>query len=110
MEDVETALEAMRLSRFQNWEDPASFNGGILDPRTMQPDVAASFTEMKHALADAITRLPENERVVVTLYHLEDMRLKEIGNVLGLSESRISRILAKAEQRLRIYIGPDNSL
>jgi RNA polymerase sigma factor for flagellar operon FliA len=35
------------------------------------------------------------------MYHLDDMRLKEIGEVLNLSESRVSRILARAEQRLR---------
>jgi RNA polymerase sigma factor for flagellar operon FliA len=59
---------------------------------------------MKEVLADAITRLPEQERLVVALYYHEDLRLKEIGIVLKLSESRVSRILAKAEFRLKQYV------
>ena len=48
--------------------------------------------------------LPENERLAVTLYYLEELTMKEIGKVLGLSESRISRIVALAEYRLRTII------
>ena len=55
-------------------------------------------------LADAIEQLPEQERIVITLYYLEDLRLKEIGEVIDLSESRVSRILAKAEFRLQQFI------
>ena len=59
---------------------------------------------MKLVLADGITELPEKERLVITLYYMEDLRLKEIGKVLGLSESRVSRILSKAEFRLGEYV------
>ena len=52
-------------------------------------------------LADAIEGLPRTDRLVISMYHLDDMRLKEIGEVMSLSESRVSRILARAEQRLR---------
>ena len=56
------------------------------------------------ALADAIEKLPEKERIVITLYYLKDLRLKEIGKVINLSESRVSRILAKAEFRLKQFM------
>jgi RNA polymerase sigma factor for flagellar operon FliA len=52
------------------------------------------------AITKALTQLPEKERLVVTLYYMEGLRLREIGEVLELSESRISRLLSKAEFRL----------
>ena len=55
-------------------------------------------------VADCIEKLPERERNVIIMYHLEGMRLKEIGLVLGVSESRLSRILAKSEFRLKQYV------
>lgn len=60
--------------------------------------------EQKQLLADAIAALPERERLVVTLYYTEDLRLKEIGQVLKLSESRVSRLLASAQHQLREYV------
>lgn len=60
--------------------------------------------EQKQLLADAILALTERERLVVTLYYKEDLRLKEIGQVLNLSESRVSRILASAQLHLRQYV------
>lgn len=60
--------------------------------------------EQKQLLADAIAALPERERLVVTLYYMEDLRLKEIGQVLNLSESRVSRLLASAQLQLREYV------
>ena len=49
--------------------------------------------ELRQLLASGVTALPERQRLVVTLYYLEDLRLKEIGEVLNLSESRVSRLL-----------------
>ena len=49
-------------------------------------------------LVEAITQLPESERLSITLYYMEELRLKEIGQVLNLSESRVSRLLKSAEQ------------
>jgi len=52
-------------------------------------------------LAKAIGELPEVERNVVVLYHYESLFLKEIGGILGVSESRVSQILTRATARLR---------
>lgn len=56
---------------------------------------------MKRALAEAIMQLPERERLVLALYYDEELNLKEIGQVLGVSESRVSQIHSQAALRLR---------
>lgn len=104
VEEIEVAIEAMRLSRVQTWGDDVSFYSGIPDRNGVSPSAGVSNQEMKELLAEAIVQLPEKERLVVTLYHLEDLRLKEIGEVIDLSESRVSRILSKAEFRLGQYM------
>ena len=57
--------------------------------------------EMKQRLADAITDLPEKERMVLTLYYYEELTMKEIGLTLGVVESRVSQIHSSAVVRLR---------
>jgi len=52
-------------------------------------------------LSDAINRLPERERLVVTLYYYEGLTLAEIGDVLGVTESRICQIHTKSVMSLR---------
>ena len=56
---------------------------------------------MKEMLADAISRLPEREKLVVTLYYYEELTLREIGEVLGVTESRVSQLHTKAILRLK---------
>ncbi|HHH40205.1 MAG TPA: RNA polymerase sigma factor FliA [Sedimenticola sp.] len=55
----------------------------------------------KRALADAISSLPERERLVIALYYDEELNLREIGKVLGVSESRVCQIHSQATLRLR---------
>jgi len=57
--------------------------------------------ELKEALARAIEQLPEKERLVITLYHLEELTMKETGKVLNITESRVSQIHSQAILRLR---------
>lgn len=56
---------------------------------------------LKQALAQAIAQLPERERMVLALYYDQELNLKEIGLVLGVSESRVSQIHSQAAARLR---------
>jgi RNA polymerase sigma factor for flagellar operon FliA len=60
--------------------------------------------EMRQALAQAITRLPDRERLVVTLYYYEELTLREIGEVLSVTESRVSQLHTKAILRLRVRL------
>jgi RNA polymerase sigma factor for flagellar operon FliA len=53
------------------------------------------------SLADAIKVLPEREQLVLALYYDEELNLKEIGAILGVSESRVSQIHSQAALRLR---------
>ena len=58
-------------------------------------------TDLKDRVADAISRLPEREKLVVALYYYENLTLREIGEVLGVTESRVSQLHTKAVLRLR---------
>lgn len=57
--------------------------------------------EFREALTQAITQLPEREQQVMSMYYEQDMNLKEIGMVLGVTESRISQLHSQAVSRLR---------
>jgi RNA polymerase sigma factor FliA len=57
--------------------------------------------EMKERLGDAIQKLPDRERLVMTLYYYEEMTMREIGLVLGVVESRVSQVHASAVIHLR---------
>ena len=61
--------------------------------------------ELKEIVADGIKALPEKEQMVVSLYYYNGLTLREIGEVIGLTESRISQIHTKAIIRLRIRLG-----
>ncbi|HHJ37883.1 MAG: RNA polymerase sigma factor FliA [Methylothermaceae bacteria B42] len=65
------------------------------------PIDSLSKDNFKAALADAIAGLPERERLVISFYYEEEMNLREIGEVLGVSESRVSQINSQAMLRLR---------
>jgi RNA polymerase sigma factor for flagellar operon FliA len=73
----------------------------VEDPSSVNPLKELGFEEIKEILKGAIADLPENERLVVALYHYEELTLKEIGVVLNLTESRVSQIHTKAMIKLR---------
>jgi RNA polymerase sigma factor for flagellar operon FliA len=73
----------------------------IEDTEAPDPQATLSHTEMREAIADAIARLPEREKLVVTLYYYEELTLREIGEVLGVTESRVSQLHTKAILRLK---------
>ena len=73
----------------------------IEDTDAPDPQRSLSQTEMREAIADAIARLPEREKLVVTLYYYEELTLREIGEVLGVTESRVSQLHTKAILRLK---------
>jgi RNA polymerase sigma factor for flagellar operon FliA len=56
---------------------------------------------MKHLLAQAIGELPEKEQRLLSLYYYEELTMKEVGEVLGIGESRVSQIHSLAMVRLR---------
>ncbi|MSO95376.1 MAG: RNA polymerase sigma factor WhiG [Thermoleophilia bacterium] len=76
----------------------------IEDEDAPDPAFALEQSEMNEALGDAIAGLPEREKLVVTLYYYEELTLREIGEVLGVTESRVSQLHTKAVLRLKAYL------
>jgi RNA polymerase sigma factor FliA len=73
----------------------------IQDPAAVDPHAEAEASALKDRLADAIESLPERERLVIALYYYENLTLREIGEVLGVTESRVSQLHTKAVLGLR---------
>jgi RNA polymerase sigma factor for flagellar operon FliA len=71
---------------------------------SLDPGDGADDRESLQRLTKAIASLPETERHVVVLYYHEQLFLKEIGTILGVTESRISQILTRATERLRLKL------
>ncbi len=68
---------------------------------SMQPEVMVEEAEFMEAVVAAIDELPEREKLVMSLYYVEELNLKEIGEVLSVSESRVSQILSTVVKKLR---------
>jgi RNA polymerase sigma factor for flagellar operon FliA len=73
----------------------------VEDIHSENPFATLKLHEMKRTVADTIGTLPEKERLVVSLYYYEDLNMKEIGGILGITESRVCQIHTKAMLRLR---------
>ena len=80
----------------------------LLDPKSDDPVGSAEFEEMKVLLVEAISALPKQEKTVITLYYAEELLLREIAEVLDVTESRVSQIHSRAIYRLnRSMLGTD---
>jgi RNA polymerase sigma factor FliA len=87
--------------------DQVSLLDTLQDPDAPDPAHVVDATDMKDRVADAISRLPEREKLVVALYYYENLTLREIGEVLGVTESRVSQLHTKAVLRLRSRLQGD---
>lgn len=73
----------------------------IEDKQSKDPAAVVDVNEIKERLAQAISNLPEREKIVIALYYYEGLTLREIGDVLGVTESRVSQLHTKAILRLK---------
>ena len=87
--------------------DQVSLLDTIPDPHAADPSRELDLTDMKDSLADAIAKLPEREKLVIALYYYENLTLREIGEVLGVTESRVSQLHTKAVLRLKSKLQGD---
>jgi RNA polymerase sigma factor for flagellar operon FliA len=78
----------------------------VLDDPARTPLALYEGNEVRDRLASAVDRLPERERQIVALYYVEELTMKEIGAVLGVTESRVSQIHTQAVIRLRAALAP----
>ena len=73
----------------------------MADDMHRQPQAIVEHAEFMDAVTGAIENLPEREQLVMQLYYVEELNLKEIGEVLEVSESRVSQILSATVKKLR---------
>jgi RNA polymerase sigma factor for flagellar operon FliA len=84
--------------------DQVSLLDTIEDTEGPDPQTELAQTELREALGESIARLPEREKLVITLYYYEELTLREIGEVLGVTESRVSQLHTKAILRLKAHL------
>jgi len=98
------------VSLNDSWEDDegssVSLQDMVPDKNAVNPQDQMQSRELIEALGQSIDILPEKERLVITLYYYEELNLKEIGAVLGLTESRASQLHSQAIVRLRSKMKP----
>ncbi|MBK8099273.1 MAG: FliA/WhiG family RNA polymerase sigma factor [Planctomycetes bacterium] len=113
-QELDDDLQALHTSRTLSLDDSGSSDddgptslAGQVPSTILDPGTHADDRERIERLTKAIAELPETDRNVVVLYYHEQLFLKEIGEVLGVTESRISQILTRAVERLRLKMRED---
>jgi len=106
LEDYHNMLQdsvSCRLFSFEETydEDNSTLEENELSRPLLNPQDGIEQDALKHSLVQAINHLPERERLVLALYYDEELNLKEIGEIIGVSESRVSQIHSQAALRLR---------
>jgi RNA polymerase sigma factor FliA len=96
------SLEDLSIASESEWERNQE---KYADSPFLDPLIFVEGKDLVEKLAAAVAALPERERMIVTLYYHEELTLKEIGQILDLSEGRICQILAQAVARLRGALG-----
>ena len=101
LEGVDEIMSSARLASAVSLEEQeGALRAMLSDPECDGPEGGAEWHEMKELLVRAIQALPEKEMSVITLYYAEELLLKEIGEILGVSESRVSQLHSRALYRL----------
>ena len=85
-------------------EDQPALEDLIPTSRESDPAASAETSEQNEILSESIRELPEKERMVIMLYYMKDLNMKEIGATLGVNESRISQLHSSALFRLSIKL------
>ena len=104
LDEYHATLQDASSHRLFSFEDLATGEEGIgegLSDGIIQPQESVEQERFKEALAEAISFLPERERLVMSLYYKEELNLRETGEVLGVSESRVCQIHSQALVRVK---------
>lgn len=103
--EVRETLQDVRGLRITNLDERDEETGlsisDLISDTSISPLQEVEKTEYRRFLAQAIDKLSERERQVIALYYLEELTMKEIGEVLGVTESRVSQLRTQAVVRLR---------
>ncbi len=84
-----------------NTDDSVEIIDTIQDTNKLNPQEQAEEKNVKQELEKALKRLPERERTIMVLYYQENMTLKEIGETIGMSESRVCQLHAQSIMKLK---------
>jgi RNA polymerase sigma factor for flagellar operon FliA len=105
LSELRDSMREMRGLSVMTLDEPDQSTGltfsELISDHTNSPLQDLEESEHRQMLAEAIGRLPEKEHQVIALYYLEELNMKEIGQVLGVSESRVSQLRTQAVIRLR---------
>ncbi len=110
MEDFYKLLNDVNVSSMMSLEEfmEQNYERGLGIPSENLEDKPEDYvqnSELKQILADAINKLPEKEKTVISFYYLEELTLKEISAIMNVTESRISQLHTKALLRMRGKLG-----
>jgi RNA polymerase sigma factor for flagellar operon FliA len=92
-----------RTITFDNGEE-SNLYSSLEDPRAVSPAEQLDDAELKQELVRALGQLPERERIIISLYYNDGLTMKEIGQALDVSESRVSQVHAQTMLTLRSLI------
>ena len=107
VDELNKLIQDIKMSKMVSLDDfleqnhETGFDPLSMDRNSIQPEDHIEVLEIKEALTNAIDKLPEKERKVVTLYYYEELTLREISVIMKVSESRISQLHTKAILRMR---------
>jgi RNA polymerase sigma factor for flagellar operon FliA len=104
-ETLASARGATEVSLDEEWSS-SQLSALLSDPRSEDPVGSAEWLELKQLLVEFIQALPEQEKTVITLYYGESLLLRDISQVLGVTESRVSQIHSRALYRLNRALSP----
>jgi len=117
LEELAQLSRSLRIQSMQSLNEVVGNGDGemveilevVADDKALSPETLAEEAEEKRLLAAAIEALPEKERMVVGLYYQEDLTMKEIAQVLEVTESWVCQLHSRALSRLRETLAPDSN-
>lgn len=115
LEDFHEMLNKSKSVSLLNIDDSATFNKGdkklmmglLEHRRSSNPFAAVNYKRAQNLIKEGIKSLPEKQRLVLSLYYFEDLNLKEIGQVLDVTESRVSQLHTQAIMKLKAKLKND---
>lgn len=105
IDEVDEILLAARSAGETSIDGGGELGALLEDPKALDPVGSAEWNELRELLAQAVAELPEQDRTVITLYYAEELLLREISAILGVTESRVSQIHTRALYRLNRAMG-----
>jgi len=95
-------IASLRMANLDDRDETTGLSiGDFISDSSISPLDEAERNEFRTLLANAVDKLPEREHKVIALYYLEELTMKEIGEILGVTESRVSQLRTQAISRLR---------